>query len=606
MAINQINVTELDFDKIKGSIKDYYKRTDSPFKDFDFEGSGLNLILDVLSYNTHYNAILAHLAANESFIASAQLRKNVVARAKTLGYIPHSVTASTVAVTLSNVDSSIVSIPEGTIFTSSDTLNGVTYSFITTSEISEFNSEFQIYQGSLKEQTHIFDSKAENAKFEILDKNIDISKLVVSVNPHGGTTEKEVYARFSELSGLDASSLVYFINENPDGHYEVSFGDNILGKKPKAASVITIKYLVTDGAAANGLSVFTTTDPLFDGLTKPTITVSTSTTGGGTKESIESIRANAPLNFLSQNRAVTVDDYKAIIRNNINVSAISVWGGEDNNPPEYGKVFISVKPQNGETLSNADRDFLLPILDKKGILTVRPKFVNPDYVYLYFEVFSKYNANLTNLSSAGVSSQVRNGLVAFNAAYLSDFDGVFRYSEFLKYLTNVDPAILSIFARVKCYKKFTATTTRTSGYTLDFDFPLDESPDPTKSVISSTGFLINGVNTFFADEPSTVDNMRNIYQYRLNSNGVSIMTKRNIGTVDFNSGTVLIDDFDIDANTEISIFTKPASNDVAPKRNQILEIDSNIHTTLSASIDTIAMGGSTGALDYSTTPRQDY
>ena len=190
----------------------------------------------------------------------------------------------------------------------------------------------------MKEQTYIFDSKAENAKFEIPDKNIDISKLVVSVNPHGGTTQKEVYARFSELSGLDATSLVYFINENPDGHYEVSFGDNILGKKPNAASVITLKYLVTDGATANGLSVFTTTDPLFDGLTKPTITVSTSTTGGGTKESIESIRANAPLNFLSQNRAVTVDDYKAIIRNNINVSAISVWGGEDNNPPQKGNL----------------------------------------------------------------------------------------------------------------------------------------------------------------------------------------------------------------------------------------------------------------------------
>jgi hypothetical protein len=604
MAIKQFNVTELDFDKIKGSIKEYYKRSDSPFKDFDFEGSGLNLILDVLSYNTHYNAILAHLAANESFIASAQLRKNVVARAKTLGYIPHSDTASNVSVTLSNVDTSVVTIPEGTIFTSSDTLNGTTYSFITINEISDVNSAFQIYQGSLKEQTYIFDSKAENIKFEIPNKNVDISKLVVSVNEHGGTTQKEIYSRFSELAGLDETSLVYFINENPDGRYEISFGDNILGKKPNAASVITIKYLVTDGAAANGLSVFTTSDPLFDGLTKPTIVTPSASSGGGQKESIESIRANAPLNFLSQNRAVTVDDYKAIIRNNINVDAISVWGGEDNSPPEYGKVFISIKPQNSAVLSSDDKNFLLPILDKKGILTVRPRFVDPDYTYLYFEVFTKYNSNLTNLSAAGISTQVRRGLETFNVAYLSDFDGVFRYSEFLNYLSNLEPSILSVFARVKCYKKFTAEITRTSGYRLNFNFSLEESDDPTRSLISSSAFPINGIDTYLADEPSTVKNTRTIYQYQLNANNVAIMTKRNVGTVDFKTGTVLIDDFDIDANTEITIFATPSSDDIAPTQNQILEIDSNTHSTLSSSVDTIATGGSIGAVNYATTPRR--
>lgn len=604
MAIKQFNVTELDFDKIKGSIKEYYKRSDSPFKDFDFEGSGLNLILDVLSYNTHYNAILAHLAANESFIASAQLRKNVVARAKTLGYIPHSDTASNVSVTLSNVDASIVSIPEGTIFTSSDTLNGTTYSFININEISDVNSEFQIYQGSLKEQTYIFDNKAENVKFEIPNKNVDISKLVVTVNEHGGTTQKEVYTRFSELAGLDETSLVYFVNENPDGRYEISFGDNILGKKPNAASLITIKYLVTDGALANGLSVFTTSDPLFDGLTKPTISSPSASSGGGQKESIESIRANAPLNFLSQNRAVTVDDYKSIIRNNMNVDAISVWGGEDNSPPEYGKVFIAIKPQNSDVMTADDKNFLLPILDKKGILTVRPSFVDPDYTYLYFEVFTKYNSNLTNLSAAGISTQVRNGLETFNIAYLSDFEGVFRYSEFLKYLSNLEPSILSVFARVKCYKKFIAETTRTSGYRLNFNFSLEESDDPTESLISSSAFPIDGTATYLADEPSTVDNIRNIYQYQLNANDVVVMTKRNVGTVNFKTGTVLIDDFDIDANTEISIFTTSSSDDIAPSRNQILEIDSNTHTTLSSSVDTIAIGGSTGRGDYVTTPRR--
>jgi hypothetical protein len=606
MAIKQFNVTELDFDNIKSAIKNYYKRTDSPFKDFDFEGSGLNLILDVLSYNTHYNAILAHLAANESFIASAQLRKNVVARAKTLGYIPHSVTASTVGITLSGVDPSIVSIPEGTIFTSSDTLNGITYTFININEISDVNSEFQIYQGSFKTQQFIFDNKAENLKFEMPEKNIDISKLRVSILDHGGTNKIETYSRFSELAGLDESSLVYFINENPNGRYEVSFGDNILGKKPGAGAVVTLKYLVTDGKSANGLSTFTTSDPLFDGLTKPTITLSSSTTGGGAKESIESIRANAPLNFLSQNRAVTVDDYKAIVRNNINVNAISVWGGEDNIPPEYGKVFLSVKPQNGDTLSQDEQDFLLPILDKKGILTVKPKFVDPDYVYLYFDIFTKFNSSLTSLSTAGISSEIRNALVSFNTAYLSDFDGVFRYSEFLKYLSNANPAILSVFARVKAYKIFTASITSTSNYMLNYNFALEEPQDPTVSLISSDGFNISGVTHYFADEPSTIPHTRNIYMYRLNPNGVAIMTRRNVGIVNCQSGVITIDDFDIDADTDISIFAKPSSNDIAPTRNQIIEIDVSTHTQLYSSIDTIATGGSTGSIGYETTPRETY
>lgn len=605
--MKQFNVTELDFDKIKDAIKAYYKRTDSPFKDFDFEGSGLNLILDVLAYNTHYNAILAHLAANESFIASAQLRKNVVARAKTLGYIPRSVTASTTEITLTNLDASIVSIPAGTIFTTSDTLNGVSYSFINTTEISEPTQPFNVYQGSLKTKTFVFDSKDENARFEIPDSNVDISQLTVTSFLNSNSTQKETYTRFSELSDLTGESLVYFINENPNGKYEISFGDNILGKKPTASAIIQVQYLVTDGSSANSLSVFTTSDPLFDGVVKPTITATSATSGGGDKESIESIRANAPLNYLSQNRAVTVDDYVSLVRNNANVSAVSVWGGENNVPPEYGKVFISAKPQNGTTLSNAEKDKLLPILDKKGVLTIRPKFVDPDYTYLYFEIYNKYNSSLTNLGGAGISSLVRSGLSAFNAAYLSDFEGVFRYSEFLAYLVNLDPALLSSFARVKAYKTFSAVTTNTGDYTINFNFELAPPKDPTESLLSSTGFLRSGVTEYFADEPSTVDGIRNIYRYKVDVNtSLNIMTARNVGTVNYNTGLITINDFDIDSDTDIDLLVRPASNDIAPVRNQIIEIDTNKYTSITSDVDSIATGGSSGAIGYTTTTREEY
>jgi hypothetical protein len=388
MAIKQLNITELDFDKIKDEIKSYYQRTDGPFKDFDFDGSGLNVILDILAHNTHYNAVLAHLAANESFISSAQLRKNVVARAKSLGYTPKSTSASAVELTLTGLNAAITSLPEGTTFTSSDTLNNETYNFVTFTEVGAPTTPFTVYQGAIKTKEYIFDDKVPNLKFEIPDTNIDKTKLIVTVSDSISSTQKEVYTQFSELPGVDGTSALYFINENPNGKFDISFGDGILGKKPLPGSLITFKYLTTDGPAANGLSVFTTSDSLFDSVNKPTIKSSAASSGGATNESAESIRSNAPLQFISQNRAVTVDDYKALVRANSNAASVSVWGGEDNDPPEYGRVFISAKPADNVTIDSNEKDRLLPILDSKGILTVRPKFVDPEFTYIYFNLFA--------------------------------------------------------------------------------------------------------------------------------------------------------------------------------------------------------------------------
>lgn len=601
--MKQLNVTELDFDNIKQSIKEYYKRTESPFKDYDFEGSGLNLLLDVLAYNTHYNAVLAHLAANESFISSAQLRKNVVARAKTLGYLPHSTSSANTTITLSSIDSSIVSIPEGTIFSSTDSVSGKTYSFINTEEIGDPATPFKIHQGSLKTRSFKFNSTLENQTFEIPDQNVDIDHMVVSSYMNDNSTENETYYRFSELSDIDANTPIYFIAENPNGKYEISFGDNILGKKPQALSTIEIKYLVTDGAEANGLSIFTPTDPFFNGKAKPIISVSASTSGGGDRESIESVRANAPLNYLSQNRAVTVDDYKAIVRNNTNTSAVAVWGGEDNNPPEFGKVFISVKPSSGRILSDAEKAYLLPILDKKGVVGIRPRFVDPEYTYLYFDIFAKYNSSITNKSEAGISTIIRNGISAYNNAYLSDFEGVFRYSQFLSYIVNLDPSIISSYVRVKAYKLFTATVIRSSTYTINFNFALQNPDDPTQSLINSSAMIIGGVKQYFGDESSSTEGIRNIYRYTI-SNGLRVILQRNVGTVNYNTGEIKISDFDIDNDTPIAIYVRPRSNDIAPSRNQILEINNGQITSITSEIDTIAVAGLSGASNYNTVPRE--
>ena len=603
MPIKQFPVTDLDFDDIKSAIKDYYKRSEGPFKDFDFEGSGLNLILDILAHNTHYNAVLAHLAANESFISSAQMRKNVVARAKALGYTPHGVAAPSATVTLEGLPSSIVSLPEGTRFTSTDTLNSITYTFSTIEEIANPRGEFAIYQGSYQSQTYAFDDKVKNLKFEIPDKNVDITKIQVVVKDTATSTKKEIYTQFSELPGITGSSAVYFINENPSGLYELGFGDNVLGKKPAPASQVEIKYFTTKGTEGNGLSTFSLSDSIFSGVTASVVAL-TSSSGGGVKEGIESIRQNAPLQLLSQNRAVTVDDYVALVRKNANVKDVAVWGGEDNDPPEYGRVFISGIPTTGEALTQDEKDRLTTILNGKGILTVRPKFTDPVYTYLYFGIFNHYNSALTNLSAAGISAKVRDGLAAFNTSYLSDFEGVFRYSEFLRYIVDLDNAILSAYARVYAYKIFTATTANTSKHVIEFNFALEEPDDPTESLITSTGYVAGGDTFFFKDEPSSVANIRNIYRYTVNADGIETIYKRNCGTVNFSTGKIEIDDFDITADTEIKISARPNSNTLVPVRNQVLVIDGGNDTTITSSIDTIATKGTAGSLEYFTPPRE--
>jgi hypothetical protein len=603
MPIKQIDVTDLDFADIKEAIKDYYQREEGPFKDFDFDGSGVNMILDMLAYNTHYNAVLAHLTANESFLSSAQLRKNVVARAKTLGYNPHGTSSAETEITLSNLDSSILSIPEGTIFNTTDSVNNSAYSFVTFEEIGEPDKPFVIHEGSIRTSSYVFDNTISNLRFEIPHENIDTTKIVVSVRQSAASTQQDIYTKFYELPGVDSNSTVYFINENPNGKFEISFGDGVLGKKPDAGSIISIKYLTTNGAAANGLSSFTTVDPIFNGVNKPTITSTGATTGGSSKESLESIRSNAPLQFVSQNRAVTVDDYIALVRKNTSVSSISVWGGEDNNPPVYGTVFISAKPHEGVTLSDEEKTRLMPILNSKGILTVKPEFVDPDITYLYFDIFTKYNSSLTNLGSAGISSLVRSGIETFSDDELEKFDKMFRYSDLLSYITNLDNAITSSYVRVFCLKGFTALNTNTSSYQVNFNFPLAVPEDPTESLITSSAYVNDGVKYYFKDEPSSVDNIRNIYRYYINSSGSEIVDEQFVGTVDTDTGMVQIKDFNVTADTAINIFARPESNDVVPKRNQILEVDIE-NTVINSQIDTLATRGSAGAIEYTTTPRE--
>ena len=618
-----LDTTELDFDEIKTALTNYFTETDSPFKDWNFSGSGLNLLLDVLTYNTHYNAILAHLASNEGFLSSARLRKNVVARAKTLGYLPGSRTAASTAITLDGTDiASLTSVPEGTIFSTS--IGGTEYSFTVPTTISgAFDSSVAgfstvtAYQGSLKTVGYEYDRGVTRPKFIIPDKNVDISHLTVQLSAPNSDVVSN-YVRFSELSEITATTKVYFISENTDGFYEIEFGDDILGLRPPNLDQITLKYLVTDGLPANGATTFTLSSTLRDsGGAALTINVDSATisASGGEKESIENIRANAPLIFGAQDRAVTATDYKAIIQNASSAAYISVWGGEDhfdeegNANPTNGTVYISAKTADTPGfLGTAEKDAILAVLENKGVLTLRHNIIDPVIVYLYFDVFAKYDSTLTSLSESAIAAKIRTAMGAFDSANLQDYGGVFRFSKFLNAIDTSDPAILSTVARLKAYKDYARTAADNTagadgvinfGGALDPDFPL-----------TTTSFQIGTATEYYleADPASFVlEGLQNLRMYYLDGTTHverSDLNVGNAGTINYNTGRIIVEE-DVFNGTAMTIrfFVKPSSDNLVAKRNSIISIDTDL-STVSASVDRVALLGNYAAETYATIDRQ--
>lgn len=608
--MKQLNVTELDFDQIKNNLITYFKQHESgAYKDWDFEGSGLNQMLDVLAYNTHYNAILAHNSLNESFIDSAQIRSNVVSRAKLLGYTPRSRTASRATLTLSfpssiNEGRESYTLISGAKFTT--VLNDITYTFITvedyTAQLDIVNDVYsfpnvEIYQGRIKHNKYVVDDINLSQKFEIDDDTIDISNLDVNVYENARSNSFQAYTPFNEIGGVTGDSNIYFITENYSGNYEVSFGDNVFGKKPDRLNIIDFKYISTLGSEANGATIF---DWVGSGIS-PNITLVSKSSEGAEKEGVESIRFNAPLSFVAQNRTVTIDDYKSIISQNITgIQTLSIWGGQDNNPPEFGKVFISGKPVDGETLSVQQKDSIESLLKDKKIIAILPKIVDPEYTYLYFDVLFKYDSNRTSLSRGQLETKVRGVIEDYNINQLQQFDNIFRYSQLLSLVDNSDFSILNSFVRVFIYKTLDITYGNLTPVELDFDMELYGDIDEEESIISSDSWTFGGVTYKLADEiKNGSTNERNIFAYRETSSGERIKVYKSIGTIFMKEGTVKINPLPVEQNESINIYVSPASNDIVSKRNNLLSIDID-KTQVIADVDTISVSGSSGAIDYKT------
>lgn len=608
----RLTVTDLDFDQIKTNLKTFLQ-AQPDLADYDFEGSALSTIIDVLAYNTFYNSFNANVNMNEIFLDTSQVRNNVVAHAKSLGYVPRSATSSfaNIDVTVNNPAGSptSLSMPRGTTFQT--TIDGTNYTFLNLEAqtiqpvggVYTFNN-LKVNQGTLRTQSYTVDDTSTAQKYAIPDTNVDTATLIVKVKTNSTSSDFDVYTLVTNIVDVKGDTQAYFLQEGLDGQFEIYFGDDVFGNKLDAGNVVEIEYLVTEGLKANNATVFKLTGNI-SGNTNASITLVDKAGGGADREQTDSIKFNAPLSFLSQNRVVTADDYKAIVKNNYtNTETISVWGGEEQAVPEYGKVFLSIKPANADTLTATQKQFIKDsILKTKNLVSITPEIVDPDYTFIKLEVFFKYDPNLTSLTAGELKNAVIATITNYNNTNLKKFDGVFRASQVTTQVDATNAAILNTIMRVNVQKRLYPTIGTAKKYELEFSSPFSANIAENASVIDSSEFVLNGFNHKMQDIKTDNPNIRQVQFYRI-TNNQKIITTENAGTVDIAAGKVTLTNFNpasiTDGTTYITVTATPSSNDLAPKRNQLLQIDL-LQSTVTPQIDEIATGAVIAGIGYTTT-----
>ena len=625
MAIERrITASELDFDNIKNNLVAYMKATDTTFNDYNYDGSAMSTIIDVLAYVTHVNSMNANFALNETFIDTAQLRSSVVSHAKLLGYTPRSIAPSTAVINMKmnydvtatplwNHDGSNIplplSMPRGTKFQT--TIDGITYPmFNSATQTINFDAtdgwlfeNVGIEQGTLAEISYTYQNNAFET-YLIPSKNVNTAAIKVTIVDSGSTNASKVYSLNSNVVNLDGTSEVYFLEEGRDSYYEIKFGDNIIGKRPGNGNTVKIEYsIIPSGVDVNGATVFTMTDSL-NGNSNETITLVSKATGGAARETKEAIKFNAPLAHVSQNRAVTPDDYKAIIKNEFaDVEAVAVWGGEDHDVPDYGKVYISIKPLSAETLTDDQKTTIkTSILKPKNVVSITPVLVDPEYTYIDLEVYFKFNPNLATVTASGLATSIRSTLVAYNDDTLKTFGGVYRDSNVLKKIDDTNISILSNITRIKMTKKITPVLGTATKYTLKFNqalTDLDATTAALGSYVESTDFTYAGQTGKLKDFYDSSSDTRIIQIV----DSADLVLATNVGDVNEETGTITLDAFQPTAvptgSTTIDVTVKPASSDISPTRNELLTINTST-ATITGEIDTMATGGTTAGIDYTT------
>lgn len=481
-----LRITELDFDSIRENLKNYL-RSQNEFTDFDFEGSGMSVLLDLLAYNTHYMSYYLNMNANEMFLDTAQLRNSVLSHAKAINYVPKSKSGAESIVNIKvtvepgeDDNSTLLSLDKYTRLLGSD-VDGVNYPFVvmTGNNAIRVNNTFTFPNVTIKQGeaiTRQFTMSASNEKrmFEIPSANVDTSTIEVLVFPNSTDSFNEQYVLNEDITTIDSNSKVYFIEENEKLNYSIQFGDGIIGKKPNDGSVISVTYLDTQGELANKINKFLFIDNIGPFSANISVTSTGTSFGGSEKETIEQVRFKAPYFYTTQNRAVIDTDYETLVLKDYpNIDSVSVWGGEENDPIIYGKVFLSLKPKRNYTLTLLEKERIKnELIENRSVMTVFPEIVDPDYVYLLVSGYVTYNPTLTSLSSGQIQQLVYNAVSDYSDDELNTFKSVFRKSKLQNYIEGADNSITGSDIEVYLQKRLTADIDILKNYVFEFNYPI--------------------------------------------------------------------------------------------------------------------------------------
>jgi hypothetical protein len=557
---NRLRVTELDFDSIKQNLKNFLNQQ-SEFTDYDFEGSGLSVLLDLLAYNTHYQAYYLNMIANEAFLDTALLRDSVISHAKVLGYVPYSRKSPRANINFTAASTSdtpaTVTIPKGFRFLSNE-IDGISYGFVTLGEtvVTKSNTSFYflnlpIYEGQLVTYSYTH-NQAANPKqvFSIPDEGVDTSTITVSVQTSTTNTASEIYTMATDASEATTTSPVFYLQENKNQRYDLYFGNDVIGKSIADGSIVSMTYLITNGSSANKANNFVATgtlaDSLGNSLTNFTIDPVGEAAGGAERETVEEIKFSAPLQFTTQNRLVTFKDYESYIKKNYPaVDSVSVWGGEDETPPTYGRVYVALKPKQNYYLSDTEKQRIIDeIIAPKAVVAVQTIIRDPEYLYLLIAPTVTYDSKKTTLTADQLRTGIRNSILSYKTTYLDKFDSKFILSKVQDAVDATDSnSIIGSKIIVRVQKRFKPSTDQSKPYFIYFNVPLRRGTISNK--LSSTFFTV--VDSTGTDRVVQFDEIPQSFS------GVSGITVTNPGQGFTSTPTITISGDGVGANAAATI-----------------------------------------------------
>lgn len=589
MANSTLDLVSLDFTSLKSGFIEYL-RTQPQFKDYDFTGSNLNVLLDLLSYNTYKNAFMINMALSEAFIDSAQLKSSVTSHAKELNYTPRSRKSSKARIKVeftATGENQPYLISKGSSFTS--LVKNTTYIFtipedlVVASANTSFSFETDVYEGRYINDNYIFDGTTENTRYRITNRNVDLDSLSVSVFEDGSSVPL-IYTRETSFLGRTCNCRIFFVQVGQDDYYEILFGDDLIGRKPKNGSVVVINYRLSNAEAPNGARIFsinfdpTTGDGNPGELTvTPSITTIQQAIGGAEAESIEAIRFNAPRYFQTQERAVTSSDYATLLQQRFpEINAVTVYGGEEANPPQYGRVFVAVDISNVEGIPDSKRDEYFNFLKTRSPLSIEPIFIEPTFLYYTVKSLVRYNINVTSANRSFIQTAVTNEIIQYNEQNLDDFSSTLRYSKLVSLIDDADPSIISNSTEIEIYKKVPVTLGRPQNLIIDFGIPLldnltaKQSTHPADDVhVIRTGTFTTGGQVYtFGDDGDGILKLVKL-------DGDQHVFVQDIGTVDYATGILRLNNFRIDSfnGPSFKVYAITKDKDITVSKSTIFTVE---------------------------------